>query len=177
MRCSGEPVENSPFLIRVGDPDNKIRVAHVQNEAAQAEKVIKSEVDLALETPFQIDERDVSATVLGPGDEKVASQLDKDREGKYHVKFLPNKPGQYKIYVRYGGELVEGAPYIVNVNDKVNNDIDNNNNNNNNNNSISSNFFKTTNFVLRHKCISFIIFIILICAIIIIITIIINIYF
>ena len=89
-------------------------------QAAQTEKVIKKEVDLALETPIQIDERDVTASVLGPGDEKIASELEKDREGKYHVKFVPIRPGQYKIFVRYSGELVEGAPYIVNVADKVN---------------------------------------------------------
>ena len=125
MRYGGEAVESSPFHIRVGDPDNKIRVAHAQSaQEAQAEKVIKSEVDLALETPFQIDERDVTASVLGPGDEKIASQLDKDKEGKYHVKFVPVRPGQYRIFVRYGGELVEGAPYVVNVTDKVNNYCD-----------------------------------------------------
>ena len=46
-------LKTGPFPHSCGcDPDNKIRVAHVQNEAAQAEKVIKSEVDLALETPF-----------------------------------------------------------------------------------------------------------------------------
>ena len=121
MRYGGEPVENSPFLIRAGDPENKIRLAQAQNvQAAQTEKVIKSEVDLALEIPFQIDERDITTSILGPGDEKISSQLKKDREGKYHVKFVPIKPGQHKIFVRYGGELVEGSPYTINVADKVN---------------------------------------------------------
>ena len=125
MGCGREPVENSPFFICVEETDNEIGETYMQGKELRVEKVMKSEVDFALEIPFQIDVRDLAAAVLGPGDEKVPSQLVKSQDGKYHIQFQPNKPGQFKIYVRYEGELVEDAPYIVNMPDQVN-EINNN---------------------------------------------------
>ena len=101
----------------MGNPETSSRV--MLSNVTQAKKTIKSEVDFALEIPSHIDERDLMATVLGPGGEKAASQLDKGKDGKYHIIFVPNEQGQYKIYVRYRGELVEETPYIVNLTDKV----------------------------------------------------------
>ena len=101
----------------MGNPETSSRV--MLSNVTQAKKTIKSEVDFALEIPSHIDERDLMVTVLGPGGEKAASQLDKGKDGKYHIIFAPNEQGQYKIYVRYRGERVEDTPYIVNLTDKV----------------------------------------------------------
>lgn len=87
---------SSPFLIRVGDPA-KVQVAHVRSEELHAERIIKNEVDLAVETPYGMDEEEITAKVTSPDLENVPCYVTREGDNRYHVKFTPHKPGPYKV--------------------------------------------------------------------------------
>ena len=87
---------SSPFLIRVGDP-GKVQVAHVRSEELIAERVIKNEVDLAVETPYDMNDDEFSAKVTSPDLENVPCQVTRGADNRHHVKFTPHKPGPYKV--------------------------------------------------------------------------------
>ena len=107
-------MQNSPFLIKVGEP-GKIRVAHVRSEELYAERVVKNEVDLALDSAEGMEIEQLGATVTGPDDEFVSSHISSGADNRFHVKFTPHRPGPYVVDVRYAGETVEGGPFTVNV--------------------------------------------------------------
>ena len=96
VKSDGIPVASSPFLIKVGDP-GKVQVAHVRSEELFAERVIKNEVDLAVESPYDMNDKDFSATVTSPDGENVPCHVSKGTDNRHHVKFTPHKPGPYKV--------------------------------------------------------------------------------
>lgn len=96
VKSDGVPVASSPFLIKVGDP-GKVQVAHVRSEELFAERVIKNEVDLAVESPYDMNDKDFSATVTSPDGENVPCHVSKGTDNRHHVKFTPHKPGPYKV--------------------------------------------------------------------------------
>ena len=87
---------SSPFLIKVGDP-GKVEVAHVRSEELFAERVIKNEVDLAVESPYDMNDDEFSANVTSPDGENVPCHVSKGTDNRHHVKFTPHKPGPYKV--------------------------------------------------------------------------------
>lgn len=93
---------SSPFLIKVGDP-GKVQVAHVRSEELFAERVIKNEVDLAVESPYDMNDQDFSATVTSPDGENVPCHVSKGTDNRHHVKFTPHKPGPYKVKHKFHG--------------------------------------------------------------------------
>ena len=96
MNSDGVPVASSPFLIRVGDP-GKVEVAHVRSEELHAERVIKNEVDLAVEIPYGTNGDEITARVTSPDLENVPCYVSKESNNRYHVKFTPHMPGPYKV--------------------------------------------------------------------------------
>lgn len=117
VKSNGTPVASSPFLIKVGDP-GKVQVAHVRSEELYAERVIKNEVDLAVESSYDMTDEDFSARVTGPDGENVPCHVNKGPDNRHHVRFTPHKAGPYKVDVRYRGEPVQGSPFTVNVTDQ-----------------------------------------------------------
>ncbi|RMX60911.1 hypothetical protein pdam_00003464 [Pocillopora damicornis] len=117
VKSNGTPVASSPFLIKVGDP-GKVQVAHVRSEELFAERVIKNEVDLAVESSYDMTDEDFSARVTGPDGENVPCHVNKGPDNRHHVRFTPHKAGPYKVDVRYRGEPVQGSPFTVNVTDQ-----------------------------------------------------------
>ena len=89
---------SSPFLIRVGDP-GKVQVAHVRSEELFAERVIKNEVDLAVESSYDMNDDEFSAKVTSPDGENVPCIITRGTDNRLHVKFTPHKPGPYKVNV------------------------------------------------------------------------------
>lgn len=118
VNSDGVPVASSPFLIRVGDP-GKVEVAHVRSEELHAERVIKNEVDLAVEIPYGTNGDEITARVTSPDLENVPCYVSKESNNRYHVKFTPHMPGPYKVDVRYGRDPVQGSPFTVNVTDQT----------------------------------------------------------
>ena len=96
VKSDGVPVASSPFLIKVGDP-GKVQVAHVRSEELFAERVIKNEVDLAIESTYDMSDKDFTAVVTSPDGENVPCHVGKGTDNRYHVKFTPHKPGPYKV--------------------------------------------------------------------------------
>ena len=87
---------SSPFVVRVGDP-GKVQVAHVRSEELFAERVIKNEVDLAVEGSNDMNYDDFTAQVTSPDGENVPCIVNKGTDDRVHVKFTPHKPGPYKV--------------------------------------------------------------------------------
>ena len=96
VKSDGVPVASSPFLIRVGDP-GKVQVAHVRSEELFAERVIKNEVDLAVESSYDMNDDEFSAKVTSPNGENVPCIITRGTDNRLHVKFTPHKPGPYKV--------------------------------------------------------------------------------
>lgn len=96
VKSEGMPVASSPFLIRVGDP-GIVQVAHVRSEELFAERVIKNEVDLAVESSHDMNFDDFSARVTSPDGENVPCNVTRGTDDRLHVKFTPHKPGPYKV--------------------------------------------------------------------------------
>ena len=96
VKSDGTPVASSPFLIKVGDP-GKVQVAHVRSEELYAERVIKNEVDLAVESSYDMNDEDFSARVTGPDGENVPCHVSRGSDNRHHVRFTPHKPGPYKV--------------------------------------------------------------------------------
>ena len=103
MKADGVPVASSPFLIKVGDP-GKVEVAHVRSEELFAERIIKNEVDLAIESAYETRESDFTATVTGPDNNSVPCHVSKGTDNRHHVKFTPHKPGPYKVKTFHSGQ-------------------------------------------------------------------------
>ena len=104
VKSNGTPVASSPFLIKVGDP-GKVQVAHVRSEELYAERVIKNEVDLAVESSYDMTDEDFSARVTGPDGENVPCHVNKGPDNRHHVRFTPHKAGPYKVRRLPAGRL------------------------------------------------------------------------
>lgn len=117
VESDGIPVASSPFLVRVGDP-GKVQVAHVRSEELFAERVIKNEVDLAVEGSSDMNYDEFTAKVTSPDGEPVPCVVTKGTDDRVHVKFTPHKAGPYKVDVYYRGDPVQGSPFTVNVTDE-----------------------------------------------------------
>ena len=105
VKSDGIPVASSPFLIRVGDP-GKVQVAHVRSEELFAERVIKNEVDLAVESPYDMDDDQLTAKVTSPDLENVPCIVTRGTDNRHHVKFTPHKPGPYKVMTLPDSSLI-----------------------------------------------------------------------
>ena len=57
--------------------------------------LVRRELDIALHCPDE--DFDLSCTVEGPDDEFVQSSMGKEGDGLHHVKFVPYRPGTYKV--------------------------------------------------------------------------------
>ena len=60
-------------------------------------------------------EMKVTATVTDPFQRLVSSTFNRERDGRYHLKFMPLKTGSYKVEIRSRGEQVEGSPFFLSV--------------------------------------------------------------
>ena len=100
VESDGIPVASSPFLVRVGDP-GKVQVAHVRSEELFAERVIKNEVDLAVEGSSDMNYDEFTAKVTSPDGEPVPCVVTKGTDDRVHVKFTPHKAGPYKVKISY----------------------------------------------------------------------------
>lgn len=103
VESDGVPVASSPFVVRVGDP-GKVQVAHVRSEELFAERVIKNEVDLAVEGSNDMNYDDFTAQVTSPDGENVPCIVNKGTDDRVHVKFTPHKPGPYKVKAGVTGD-------------------------------------------------------------------------
>ena len=105
IRCGGRSVENSPFPLNVSQPKTAI-VRLRQPEESENKYLVRRELDIALDAAEGT--RNLSSYVDGPDSENVPVSFDKGDDGLYHVKFVPYKPGTYKVRglrQRYRGGL------------------------------------------------------------------------
>ena len=105
IRCGGRSVENSPFPLNVAQPKTAV-VRLRQPEESENKYLVRRELDIALDAAEGT--RNLSSYVDGPDEENVPAYFDKGDDGLYHVKFVPYKPGTYKVRDRrkfYPGEF------------------------------------------------------------------------
>ncbi|EDO45254.1 predicted protein [Nematostella vectensis] len=112
VRCKGKSVEGSPFSMNVGDPSSTL-VRLREADPIESQYMVSRELDIAMDIPD--DHWEVTSEVRGPDEEIFPSSIGKGEEGCYHVKFIPNRPGTYKVHVRCDGEPVENSPFLIKV--------------------------------------------------------------
>ena len=94
IRCHGESVANSPFMINVIEPKST-EVMLTEPEESGTKYLVRRELDIALDAGE--DAGDMSAFVDGPDGKQVPSSLEKGNDGYHHAKFVPYEPGTYKV--------------------------------------------------------------------------------
>lgn len=116
IRCGGRSVENSPFPLNVAQPKTAV-VRLRQPEESENKYLVRRELDIALDAAEGT--RNLSSYVDGPDEENVPASFDKGDDGLYHVKFVPYKPGTYKVRDRrkfYPGEFGLENVFLGNAN-------------------------------------------------------------
>jgi len=108
------PVPHQPFSVNVTDGCDAQRV---KAYGPGLERGTTRQAAL-----FTVDTRGAGTggmglAIEGPSDAKIRCVDNKD--GTCTVEYFPEQPGEYEIFITYGGEAIPGSPYSVLVSDKV----------------------------------------------------------
>lgn len=112
VRYAGKPVPGSPFTstIQPSFDASKVRVL--------GDGVSRGGVPASLPVSFTIDTRDAGLSdldvlITDPAGRNVRQMIDDNNDGTYTVSYRPEDLGNYQVVVRYGGQYVPGAPFVV----------------------------------------------------------------
>jgi len=109
-----KPVPESPFIVQVteGCVPSKVKAFGPGLQAGTTEQPAR----------FTVDTRGAGTgglglAVEGPSDARITCKDNKD--GTCSVEYYPTAAGDYEVHITYGGEPVNGSPFIVPVRDEV----------------------------------------------------------
>ena len=114
MDYESKPVPESPFIVQVteGCVPSKVKAFGPGLQAGTTEQPAR----------FTVDTRGAGTgglglAVEGPSDARITCKDNKD--GTCSVEYYPTAAGDYEVHITYGGEPVNGSPFIVPVRDEV----------------------------------------------------------
>ena len=94
MHLDNEPVDGSPFLLKVIQPKGG---GHITTEHTYSQPLTTTEIDFIVEGSADMDDCLFRASVLDPKGRESYCHVSRDVDGKRHVKFQPHCHGQYKV--------------------------------------------------------------------------------
>jgi hypothetical protein len=74
---------------------------------------IALQFDIPIDVPDDVGE--ISTSVRGPNKEHIDNTLTKEKDGLYHIRFIPPRSGRYTVDVLCAGHHIENSPMFMNV--------------------------------------------------------------
>ncbi|KAG5671669.1 hypothetical protein PVAND_001857 [Polypedilum vanderplanki] len=106
-------VPNSPFVMRVLPP-----VAIKSGNLVLSGDISKKTLSASVPANFQIDTGkagmgEIKVVINGPQGKPMVPRIERGKDGKYSVSFVPDELGPYNVSVMYAGKEIENSPFVM----------------------------------------------------------------
>ena len=110
IKYDGEHIEGSPFKLLFAD-EIDASVCRVEGDGLSS-SVIDKEASFIVYTEGA-GEGNVSVTIKADDGLEIGSQISKEAENEYEVKYTPTRPGKYNIFVRFADQDIANSPFAM----------------------------------------------------------------
>ena len=117
IKLNGQQVPHSPFVVLYQWKNDASKCILIGLDECPARPSIKQELKFGVDTT-RAGEGELSATSDGPSETGNVSQLKVlpgDRQGIYHVTYVPTASGQHRVHLTWSGAPIPKSPVEFNV--------------------------------------------------------------